>query len=271
MIVFPNAKINLGLNVVERRDDGYHNIESLFYPISLNDSLELLFDTSKDDCTFTSTGLTLDCDEDENLVVKAYALLKERYNIGGVKIHLHKTIPSGAGLGGGSSDATFTLKVLNEMFELGINTEELKKLAVQLGADCPFFIDNTPSFISGIGDVIEPANIDLSGYYIAVVKPDLHVPTAAAYKNVTPMMPGLTIGEIMRKDISYWPEFLTNDFEKSVFDEYPEIEEIKRKLNSKGALYVAMSGSGSAVYSIHKREPNISDFPKSHFTWKGIL
>lgn len=271
MIVFPNAKINLGLNVVERRNDGYHNIESLFYPIPLNDALELLFDASKDDCTFTSSGIDIDCNESDNLVVKAYYLLKQRYNIGGVKIHLHKNIPSGAGLGGGSADAAFTLKALNEMFKLDLDADELKVLAGQLGADCPFFIDNKPSYVTGIGDIMEPSGIDLSKYYIAIVKPDLHVPTVAAYKGVTPALPGVTVAEILRKDISYWSQFLVNDFENSVFNEYPEIEEVKRRLNAKGALYVAMSGSGAAVYSIHKKEPNISDFPKSHFVWKGIL
>ena len=271
MIVFPNAKINLGLNVVARREDGYHNIDSLFYPIPLNDVMELLHDVDKDDCTFTTSGIAMDCVESDNLVVKAYYLLKERYNIGGVKIHLHKCIPFGAGLGGGSSDAAFALKALNEMFELALTANDLKLLAVQLGADCPFFIDNKPAFVSGIGDVMREANVDLSQYFLAVVKPDLHVPTAAAYKGVVPTIPELTVAEITRKDIMYWSAFLTNDFEKSVFDEYPEIEELKRRLNAKGALYVAMSGSGAAVYSIHKKEPILTDFADSYFVWKGIL
>lgn len=271
MIVFPNAKINLGLNILSKRMDGYHNIDTLFYPIPIYDVLEVLHDDTQDGCLFSSSGLTIDCTEEDNLVVKAYLMLKKAYGIGGVRVHLYKNIPFGAGLGGGSSDAAFALKCFNKLFNLNLSVDELKQLAAKLGADCPFFIDNVPSLANGIGDELTAVDIDLTGYKLVIVKPDVCVPTALAYKGVKPLVPELTVEEVTRKEISFWQEYLVNAFEESVFVSFPEIEAVKVSLMEKGSLYVSMSGSGASVYGIFKKRPSLTGFPDSYFVWSGEL
>ena len=251
MITFPNAKINLGLNIVERRPDGYHNIETLFYPIPLTDALEIV-PSSTGQTTLTCYGRKVDCPTEKNLVMKAYRLLQRDYNIPPADIHLYKHIPDGAGMGGGSSDASHTLLMLNEMNHLGLSLEKLAQLAATLGADCPFFIYNRPMLATGIGNVFTPVDLSLKGHTLVIVKPDVSVPTAQAYAHVQPATPTTHVAEITRWPIEMWDGQLINDFEPSVFAAHPELWNIKLQLLDAGAQYAAMSGSGSAMFGIFK-------------------
>jgi 4-diphosphocytidyl-2-C-methyl-D-erythritol kinase len=250
VLFFPNAKINIGLNINSRRADGYHNLESIFYPIAWRDILEII--PSKQ-LSFEITGLSIP--GKSNLCLKAYELIKSHYGITSVSMHLHKNIPIGAGLGGGSSDAAFTLIALNTIFELGIENDELKKMAAQLGADCPFFIDNIPSLASGIGELLNPIDLDMSNYHLLVVKPDVFVSTAEAFSSIVPQTPLLSLEEEIKIPIKKWR--LKNDFEDSIFSLYPELLEIKKSLIRAGALYASMSGSGSAIYGIFSEKPQL--------------
>ncbi len=265
MICFPNAKINLGLNVVSKRADGYHNLETVFYPLRIHDALEVIENESLATDTFYQTGLQVDGDSNDNLVMKALRLMREKYNFPPVEVHLLKKIPFGAGLGGGSSDASCMLKLLNETFSLGIADAELAELALRLGADCPFFIYNRPLFASGIGEVFEEINLSLQGYYFVLVKPDVHVSTKDAFGGIKPQMPALPLKEIVRLPVSEWKNAMTNDFEKTVFAKHPEIAEVKDKLYQAGAIYASMSGSGSSVYGIFSKETVFeADFATYH-------
>ena len=258
MIVFPNAKINIGLHVVSRRPDGYHNLETLFYPVvQLADALEM---AEANETRISFSGLPVEGPPEENLVLKAFRLLKNEFNLPAVQFHLHKVIPTGAGLGGGSSDAAFTLKMVNLFFQLGLNKEQLKKFATKLGADCPFFIENQPAFATGIGDRLSPVKIDLSDYRIVILKPDVSVNTAAAYKNIVPSKPGFQLERLSQLPVAEWKELVLNDFERSVFPRFPEIEKWKEKLFELGAEYASMSGSGSAVFGLFRQLP--TDFEK---------
>ena len=253
MIVYPNAKINLGLNVVERRPDGYHNLETVFYPVNLQDALELkTIETDIPECGYKLkvSGSILDGSPEDNLVVKAYKLIRKDYGFPAQKIHLYKHIPVGAGLGGGSSDAANMIKMLNEKFALGLTNEAMENYAVQIGADCPFFINNKPVFATGIGDKFTPLELDLKGKTLILVKPDIFVSTKDAYALVEPKHPEKSLLEALSKPISTWRDNVINDFEKSVFVKYPEIAAIKDRLYDLGAVYASMSGSGSAVYGI---------------------
>jgi 4-diphosphocytidyl-2-C-methyl-D-erythritol kinase len=271
MVVFPNAKINLGLNVVERRPDGYHNIETVFYPIGLTDVLEVEPSETCSDYSFSSSGIQLDGDPEDNLIVRAYHLLRSGYEFPAVDISLVKQIPFGAGLGGGSSDAAFMLKALNELFELKITPRRMEKLAAMLGADCPVFIKNKPVFATGIGDVFTPLKLSLKGCFLLLVKPDIHVSTPDAYSLVVPEKPETSLSELIQRPMEEWKYCIKNDFEKSVFAKHPAIRTIKEELYSMGAVYASMSGSGSSVYGLFK-----SDFPESKlfdgcFVTGGIL
>ncbi len=253
MIVYPNAKINLGLNVVERRPDGYHNLETVFYPVNLQDALELkTIETDIPECGYKLkvSGSILDGSPEDNLVVKAYKLIRKDYDFPAQKIHLYKHIPVGAGLGGGSSDAANMIKMLNEKFALGLTNEAMENYAVQIGADCPFFINNKPVFATGIGDKFTPLELDLKGKTLILVKPDIFVSTKDAYALVEPKHPEKSLIESLSQPISTWRDNVINDFEKSVFVKYPEIAAIKDRLYDLGAVYASMSGSGSAVYGI---------------------
>ncbi len=252
MIVFPNAKINIGLHVVSKRPDGYHNLETIFYPVKLADALEMA-ETGKTGITFS--GLPVDGNPNDNLVMKAYGLLRNDFNLPPVQFHLHKVIPTGAGLGGGSSDAAFTLKMLNTHFKLNLSTEQLKKYAVRLGADCSFFIENNPAFAEGIGDRLNSVDIDLSDYQIAIIKPNESVSTIQAYKNVVPAHPQFSLKDLSSVPVENWKNVVVNDFEKSIFPQFPEIAKWKEKLYDWGALYASMSGSGSAVFGIFRHLP----------------
>lgn len=252
MIVFPNAKINIGLQLVSKRPNGYHNLETVFYPVQLFDALEMA-ETGKTGISFS--GLPMEGPPNENLVMKAYQILKEDFGLPPVQFHLHKNIPVGAGLGGGSSDAAFTLKMLNAFFKLHISSENLKKYAAKLGADCPFFIENKPAYAEGIGDQLSLVNIDLSQFQMVVLKPQVSVSTAVAYKNVIPSVPGFKLKNLPDVPVEQWKDVVKNDFEKSVFLQFPEIKRWKEKLVELGAEYASMSGSGSAVFGIFRYLP----------------
>ena len=263
MIVFPCAKINLGLNIVSKREDGYHNLETVFYPIPLYDALEIKYMDEKFPsqvaCDLKVTGNAVECDEQNNLVVKAYNLLAEDYKLPRVHAHLYKHSPSQAGLGGGSSDAAFMIRLLDERFRLNIGNPEMEKYAARLGADCAFFIEAEPAYAEGIGDELMPVDGpkgNLNGYYLAIVKPDIAVSTKEAYAAITPTATSKSCREIVRQPIETWKEELVNDFEAPIFKLHPELAEIKEKLYQQGAKYAAMSGSGSALFGIFETEPN---------------
>ena len=271
MLIYPNAKINLGLNVIERRQDGYHNIETVFYPVGLCDVLDVQPSDTCMDYSFSSSGIELGGDPEDNLIVRAYRLLRADYQFPPVDISLIKQIPFGAGLGGGSSDAAFMLKGLNELFELKITKRKLEKYASVIGADCPVFIKNKPVFATGIGNVFTPIKISLKGYFLMLVKPDIHVSTPEAYSLVIPEMPSHSLLELIQGPVTGWKDTIKNDFEKSVFAIHPEIESIKNQLYELGAIYASMSGSGSSVYGIFKTVPEkSSDFDDCYIA-SGIL
>lgn len=254
MITFPNAKINLGLNIVEKRPDGYHNLETVFFPINLQDALEVKpLEEEGKDYKISMKGNVLDCNPDDNLVVKAYKLLKHDFNLAPVDIHLFKHIPSGAGLGGGSSDCAFMIKMLNEKFSLGLSLEKMEEYAAKLGADCAFFVRNEPVFATGIGNIFEPVRLSLADYYIVLVKPDIFVSTRDAFSKIKPHRPELSLKEIIKMPVEKWKNVMVNDFEDSVFALYPEIAAIKDKMYDLGAVYASMSGSGSSVYGLFRQ------------------
>ncbi len=267
MISFPNAKINIGLNVVSKREDGYHNLETIFYPVKLADALEIV---QADKTEFTASGIEIDGKAENNLVFKAYTILQKDFNLPPVKLHLHKKVPFGAGLGGGSADAAFTLKMLNDYFKLGLPDSKLENYAGQIGADCAFFIQNKPTFAHGIGNQFEPINIDLSGFNIVIIKPPFSVSTPEAYRNIIPAKPIFSLKQIENLPIEDWRDFIRNDFEASVFPIYPEIEALKNKLYELGATYSSMSGSGSAVFGIFRHLPTNLDkyLPKGIFIYR---
>ena len=262
MITFPCCKINLGLNVVSKRADGFHDIETVFYPIPLHDALEIKkMDEqfpSETNCDLKVTGNAVECNERENLVVKAYELLARDYELPRIHIHLYKHIPSQAGLGGGSADAAYMIRLLDERFRLNMGYTEMERYAAQLGADCAFFITSATSYATGKGEILEPADDEagnLDGYYITIVKPDVAVSTAEAYAGITPQKPRKCCRDIVRQPIETWKDELHNDFEPVVFAKYPELARIKQQLYDNGALYAQMSGSGSAIFGIFKEEP----------------
>lgn len=254
MITFPNAKINLGLNIVEKRPDGYHNLETIFYPINLQDALEVTRRENNDkEYTLHISGSPLEGEPEDNLVVKVYKLLKKDYpGLLPVDIHMYKHIPAGAGLGGGSSDAACMIKLLNDKFSLGLSTERMEEYAVKLGADCAFFIRNKPVFATGIGNLFEPVELSLKGYHIILIKPDIFVSTRDAFAEIKPVRPAVSLKEIVKQPMETWKNSMKNDFEDSVFKKFPEIAAIKDELYDLGAVYAAMSGSGSSVYGIFK-------------------
>lgn len=267
MIVFPNCKINLGLHILQKRADGFHDLETVFYPVALQDALEIVQDNSSAQIQFTTSGVTIDSSAEQNICFKAYQLLKNDFpELPSVKMHLHKIIPSGAGLGGGSSDGAFTLTLLNRKFNLGLNEKQLIDYASQLGSDCPFFIKNKPCFATGRGEKLEEIELDLSSYKIVLVNPKIHVHTGQAFSKITPSDQRTSIKEIVEGPIDQWRDALKNDFEESIFLEYPEIKMIKEKLYLQGATYASMSGSGSTVYGLFEKQRDLEfDFPSSYF------
>ena len=253
MIVYPNAKINIGLNVVEKRPDGYHNLETVFYPIGLQDILEIQeIDSDVPACGYRLkvTGTVLDGSPEDNLVVRALKLLKRDFDLPPVSIGLYKHIPTGAGLGGGSADAAFTVKTLHERFKLELTIEQMENYCSQLGADCPFFIQNKPVFATGIGNVFHPVELNLKYKQLVLVKPDIFVSTKDAYAKVKVQHPKKQLPELLAQPIETWKDTVVNDFETSVFSKYPEIAAIKDQMYDLGAVYASMSGSGSSVFGI---------------------
>ncbi len=273
MLLFPNAKINLGLAITERRRDGYHNLQTIFYPVGLTDILEIVPALSKPQghIHFRTTGLQIEGNEEDNLCVKAYKLLATEYEIPAVSVHLHKIIPTGSGLGGGSSDAAFMLKGLNNLFKLGISEDKLEGFASRLGSDCAFFIRNQPVSAHGKGNLMKHTDLKLNDYHIIIICPNINISTAEAYSFITPANPEFPPEKTVLLPINEWKKKLRNDFEKSVFHRYPQIRYIKDKLYNKGALYASMSGSGSSVYGIFKESPVIPKEFLEYFTWCGPL
>lgn len=271
MIVYPNAKINIGLHVIERRPDNYHTIETLFYPIGLTDVLSIEPSEACIDYSLLLSGITVDGDPEDNLIIKAYRLLRSEYEFPALDISLHKQIPFGAGLGGGSSDGAFTLKALNELFQLKLTTKKLEQLAAKLGADCPFFIRNKPVYATGIGNVFTQVDLSLQGYWLLLVKPDIHISTADAYAGLTPAPSGVALTELVKKPIDEWRHVIKNDFEKTIFSKHPAIAQLKEKMYELGALYASMSGSGSSVYGIFKDEPIYNGQFGNDFVVHGML
>lgn len=262
MITFPCAKINLGLNIVSKRPDGYHNLETVFYPIPLTDALEIKYMDEKfpseSPCDLKITGNDVDCNEEDNLVIKAYQLLAADFQLPRVHAHLVKRIPTQAGLGGGSSDAAYMIRLLDERFRLNIGIPEMERYAAKLGADCAFFITADPSYAEGIGDVLMPADVPgagLGGYYLAVVKPSVAVSTRDAYAAIVPKTPAKCCRDIVRQPIETWKDELVNDFEAPIFAMHPELAAIKQSLYDAGAVYAAMSGSGSTLFGIFREQP----------------
>lgn len=253
MILFPNAKINIGLDIVSKRPDGYHNIETVMYPVPWRDVLEIV-PAKGSETTLTVTGREVNCPAEKNLVMKAYNALSAKVGLPPVDIYLRKIIPDGAGLGGGSADAAFTLVGLNSLFALGLSDRELADIAAGLGADCPFFVYNRPMLCTGIGTDFTPVDLNLKGYGIVIVKPEVSVPTALAYSRVTPAEPTVKLADKITVMPAQWQGQIKNDFESSVFPSYPEVGKIKEKLIDLGAIYASMSGSGSAVYGIFESD-----------------
>ena len=261
MISFTIAKINLGLNVVEKRPDGYHNLQTLFYPVPIKDALEVqVMDEafpSDYDCDLKVTNITIEGDEQRNLVVRAYQVLKQDFpTLPRIHTHLWKGIPTQAGMGGGSSDCAYMMLLLNQQFQLGLTDEQLIEYAAKLGADCAFFILSRPCYAEGIGEKLQPIDLSLSGYYIAVVRPDIPVPTKEAFSRIRPHYPAQNCRETVMQPVETWRDTLINDFEESVFALHPEIGDIKQRLYDIGATYAAMSGSGSALFGLFKKQPD---------------
>lgn len=262
MLSFPNCKINLGLNIIRKRKDGYHDLETVFFPVPFKDVVEII---SSATFQFHFTGLPVE--NENNLCTKAYQLLKKDFShLPEISMHLHKAIPLGAGLGGGSADAAFTLKLLNEKFGLGLSDQKLIDYALELGSDCPFFIINRPCYATGRGEILEPIRIDLSGYKILLVNPGIHIDTKSAFSKISPQTPKIPVKEIIAQPIETWKDELQNNFEEPVFRSYPEIKKIKEDLYKAGADYASMSGSGSTVYGLLKKTDAINiNFAPAYF------
>ncbi|MBC7912848.1 MAG: 4-(cytidine 5'-diphospho)-2-C-methyl-D-erythritol kinase [Pyrinomonadaceae bacterium] len=267
MLSFPNAKINIGLNVVSRRRDGYHDLQTVFYPAKINDALEVV---EAENLSFEASGIEIPGYANENLCLKAYELIKRDHTIPALKIHLHKQIPIGAGLGGGSADAAFFIRLINEKFSLNLETAAMEDYTRQLGADCAFFIQNKPVFAQGKGDVFEDISLDLSEYYLVLVMPPVHVSTGEAYRGVKPVFPKHSLKELIKLPVEQWRNEIKNDFEESVFKNHPSIRGIKAALYEAGALYASMSGSGASVYGIFKEKNQLSNLEKDNQVFYGI-
>lgn len=256
MVGFPNAKINLGLYITSKRSDGYHDLVSCFYPVDWQEALEIIPSST---FSFSSSGLTIPGDSGSNLVVKAYELVKKTHPVPTSSIHLHKAIPMGAGLGGGSADAAVTLLLLNQLYKLSLSKEELLQLSGQLGSDCAFFIHNTPCIATSRGEVLTPIQLSLKGYRILLVHPGIHISTQQAYAGVKPRPLPIKLEEILQDKPASWKNQLHNQFEEHLFVQFPEVAQIKEKLYQMGADYASMSGSGSAVYGIFTEDHSLED------------
>lgn len=270
MLSFPNAKINIGLNIVKKRTDGFHNIETIFYPIPLTDGLEIT-NSDKKEYSFSSSGIPILIEDSANIVCKAFELIRSRYNIPSTAIHLHKNIPFGAGLGGGSADAAFMIKMLNTQYNLNIPIQEMENIAGEIGSDCPFFIQNKPVFAKEKGDVFSQCNLSLSGYHLLLIKPNIHIGTPEAYANVQPAVPVRSLELLINEPIENWKNLIVNDFENSIFPKHPELAHLKSELYKMGAIYASMSGSGSSLYGLFREIPKLENKWPEYFSWTCIL
>lgn len=272
MVVFPKAKINLGLTISGKRSDGYHDIETIFYPLRFSDAMEIVPGINEiNNDSLTLTGLELPCPNEENLVLKALRRLREEYPVPILRIHLHKVIPSGAGLGGGSSDAACILSSMNRVIRFEIPAEKLRSIALDLGSDCPFFIESIPAFAGGRGEILKPVEDVLKNYKIVLLSPGIKVNTREAYENCIPSGSGASLMEIIKLPVTEWKDLLINDFENTVFQKYPLIGILKSRLYESGALYSSMSGSGSSVYGIYADEPSVPEDLRKYVIYKGAF
>lgn len=268
MIVFPHCKINIGLNITAKRPDGYHNLQSIFYPVPLCDILESV---KSDELSIGQSGLPMNVEDQNNLILKAYQLLKQDFDLEPAAIHLHKVIPMGAGLGGGSADGAFMLRLLNDIYDLNLTTKDLERYALQLGSDCPFFIHDYPCLVSGRGEILERIDLDLSHYYIKLVNPGIHISTSDAFSGIKPGKPDFDLSSMTNENFENCVVKLTNDFEKEAIRKHPQIGEIKVKMYNEGAFYASMTGTGSTVYGIYKIEPSKTFSEYIEFISKFIL
>jgi 4-diphosphocytidyl-2-C-methyl-D-erythritol kinase len=268
MLSFPNAKINIGLQITEKRTDGFHNLESIFYPIQWNDALEVL---ESDELIFKSSGLEIPGDSANNLCLKAFRLLQNDFKIDNVSIHLHKNIPMGAGMGGGSADGAFMLILLNELYNLNLSNNELENYARKLGSDCAFFIENKPKFCFNKGDEFEAIEINLKDKYCMAINPSIHISTAEAYAGVVPTKSVFDLRTIQNLPFSDWKKYILNDFEKEILKNYPTLQELKNKMYELGAFYASMTGSGSTVYGIFDKKPVIDNNYAKNSVWIGKM
>lgn len=268
MVTFPNAKINLGLNIIRKRPDGFHDLESCFYPVQWCDALEIL---PGEETTFDLSGIPVPGNASTNLCLQAYRLLCRDHRLPPVRMQLHKVIPIGAGLGGGSADCAFALKILNTLFSLHLSEDDLEAYARKLGSDCAFFIRNKPVFATHKGDAFEPLPLNLSGYACVAVYPGIHITTAEAYRNVKATAPSEALKERLQQDISTWKDWVKNDFETALFPLYPILAELKQTMYHHGALYASMTGSGSAVYGLFHEDIPSLQLPAHYLVWKGLL
>jgi 4-diphosphocytidyl-2-C-methyl-D-erythritol kinase len=272
MVIFPKAKINIGLRIIEKRTDGFHNLQTIFYPVALCDALEfVLAEESLADDHLMTTGLPSFCAPEENLVIKAVKKLRDKTGIPFLKLHLHKAIPAGTGLGGGSSDAANILKSLNRYFNLDLSPEELKEISLSLGSDCPFFMDSIPVYAEGRGEIMTPLEPLPDGFHLLLLKPEINVSTKEAYHDCQPEKNETDLMEDYKRSINEWRDLMVNDFEKSIFPKYPEIAVLKESLYEMGALYSSMTGSGSSVYGIFTDKPEIPEYLWSCVIYSGVL
>ena len=269
MISFPNAKINLGLHIVAKRPDGFHNIETVFYPIALADALEFVETEQGKATSLVLSGIPVDGVIEDNIVLKAYQLLAADYDLPPLSIYLQKNIPLGAGLGGGSADAASMLLMLNQEYDLHLSQTKLEQYAARIGADCPFFIQNRPVYATQKGEIMSPVSLDLSQYYLVVVKPPVHVNTAMAYAACTPKFSNHSLTELIKQPVATWKNVLRNDFEVPIFAQYPIIKQIKNQLYDLGAVYAAMSGSGAAVFGLFSTQIALDKHFASYYSWQG--
>ncbi|MGB1102125.1 MAG: 4-(cytidine 5'-diphospho)-2-C-methyl-D-erythritol kinase [Crocinitomicaceae bacterium] len=266
MVIFPGCKINIGLSILDKREDGYHNLESVFYPLSLTDILEVV---EHDHFSLHASGLSISGNHSDNLVVKAYYNLQDDFNLPPVKIHLHKNVPMGAGLGGGSADGAAMLLLLDELFKLELTIKELEKRAAELGSDCPFFIHQKPAYITGKGENVQPLDLDLNKYYIQLVNPGIYISTKEAFRGVKASENKFNLELIQEAKPRFWKHEVINDFEQSIVPEHTEISELLMSLKNNGALYISMTGTGSSVYGIFDKKP--SPLNTGHFEWINQL
>jgi 4-diphosphocytidyl-2-C-methyl-D-erythritol kinase len=273
MVVYPNCKINIGLRILNKRSDGYHNIESVFYPVPVCDILEITRQEGnlENNITFKSTGIAIPGEANENICVKAYQLINQDYALPAIDVHLHKQIPIGAGLGGGSADAAFFIKALNEFDELNLSFGEMHHYAKQIGSDCSFFINNKPALALQKGEVLEPINVSLKAFHIVIVYPNIHISTALAYSGVVPNATGESIEDLMQQPIHTWKATICNAFEAGIIKQFPVIGDIKNELYALGAQYASMTGSGSAVYGIFENKPELTNNFSNFTVFETIL